>query len=71
MKKHQFKTTLKCAHCVAKIKGEMDMTSEILNWSVDLKSQDRILTVETEHEGVTEKVVQILSRNGFGVELIS
>ena len=71
MKKYQLKTTLKCNHCVAKIKEALDAISEIENWDIDLKSLDRILTIESEQEEVTEKVIRILKEKGFHAEIIS
>ena len=71
MKKYQFKTTMKCNHCVAKVKETLDTTSVIAHWEIDLKSQDRILTIESEQENVAEKIIHILKEKGFQGELIS
>ena len=70
MKKYQFKTTMKCDHCVAKVREKLDAVAEIAHWEVDLKSPNRILIVESEQEGVVAQVSEILKKNGFRIEQI-
>lgn len=56
----KFKTNLKCGNCVAKVKPQLDEAKEIVEWSVDLKDPERILTVEIEEagdEGIVEKIL--------------
>lgn len=69
MKTFKFKTNLKCNNCVAKVKSQLDEADEILNWSVDLKSPERILTVEAKNDEAVELVKQILSQVGYRSEI--
>lgn len=69
MKTFKFKTNLKCNHCVAKVKTQLDNAEEILRWSVDLKNPDRILTVEAHDEKVVELVERILADAGYRSEV--
>jgi len=69
MKTFKFKTNLKCNNCVAKVKIQLDEATEIQNWTVDLKSPDRILTVEADHEKTVELVKQILADAGYRAEV--
>ena len=68
MKTFQFKTTLKCNHCIAKVKEQLDAEKEILSWRIDLKHPDRILTVESDQSNVVEVVKTILTEKGFQIE---
>lgn len=69
MKTFKFKTNLKCNNCVAKVKTQLDNADEIVSWAVDLKSPDRILTVEAHHEEAVELVEQILADAGYRSEV--
>lgn len=69
MKTFKFKTNLKCNNCVAKVKQQLDETSEIKNWSIDLKSPDRILTVEASDEEIVPLVERILADAGYRSEV--
>jgi copper chaperone CopZ len=48
MKTLKFKTNINCGNCLAKVAPKLDQESQITSWSVDLQSEDRILTVQTE-----------------------
>lgn len=69
MKTFMFKTNLKCNNCVAKVKTQLDDASEILNWSIDLKSPDRVLTVEAKDEEAVALVERILADAGYRSEV--
>ena len=69
MKIFRFKTNLKCNNCVAKVKSQLDTTDEIQNWSIDLKSPDRILTVEAKDEKAVASVKRILADAGYLAEV--
>lgn len=69
MKTFKFKTNLKCNNCVAKVKQQLDETSEIKSWSIDLKNPDRILTVEGSDEGIVPLVERILADAGYRSEV--
>jgi copper chaperone CopZ len=65
----QFKTTLNCGGCVAKVKSDLDNNVGIRQWDVDTNSNEKILTVES--EGITEdEIVAIIKSKGFNAELI-
>lgn len=69
MKTFKFKTNLKCNNCVAKVKAQLDGADEIKDWSIDLKSPDRILTVEANDEEAVALVEQILADAGYRSEV--
>lgn len=70
MKAFRIKTNLKCGNCVAKVQQPLDAAAEISSWTVDLKSPDRVLTVEGEDEHVVATAIDILSKAGYrAVEL--
>lgn len=63
-KKLQFKTTLNCNGCVSRVKDDLDHAKGIKEWNVDLKSNDRLLTVES--EGITpDEIVALLEKKGY------
>lgn len=64
----QLKTNVKCGACVAAITPEMEKLSNI-EWSVDLKTPDRILTVTGNTS--SEEVVAALERAGYQGKPIS
>lgn len=61
----KFKTNLKCGNCVAKVKPQLDEVKEIVEWSVDLKNPERILTVELDEAGDAAVVEKILAAAGY------
>lgn len=69
MKTFKFKTNLKCNNCVAKVKSQLDAESEISGWTVDLKSPDRVLTIEAQDESVIPLVQKILADAGYRSEV--
>jgi copper chaperone len=62
----KFKTTIKCNGCVNTVKPFMEKANNISNWSVDLESPDRVLTVET--EGNADEIVELLKEAGYKAE---
>jgi len=48
MKTLKFKTNINCGNCLSKVAPKLNEESRIDSWSVDLQSEDRILTVQTE-----------------------
>lgn len=63
----QLKTNVKCGACVAAITPEMEQLPNI-EWSVDLKNPDRILTVTGDTS--MEKIVAALEKAGYHGEPI-
>lgn len=68
-KTFKFKTNLKCGGCVAKVKPGLDAAKEIVSWSVDLNSPDRVLTAELNSEDI-QIVQNILSQAGYKADKI-
>lgn len=64
----KFKTNAKCGGCVAAIGRELDkiMTSD--DWSIDLSSAERILTVTADVDA--GDVLQRVAAAGFKAEVI-
>lgn len=48
MKKQQFKTTIKCAACLAKVTPTLNEIVGEDKWSVDIQNPAKILTLENE-----------------------
>lgn len=67
MSKLQFKTSIACGGCVAKVKKVLDAEVRIQKWDVDLSSPEKTLTVES--ETITpEEIVAALGKIGFKAE---
>ena len=65
----QFKTSINCAGCVAKVTPFLNETKGINHWEVDTANKDKILTVKT--DGISEEVViQKVQEAGFKIELL-
>ena len=63
-----FKTNLQCSACVRKISTELGTMN--LTWNVDLSSDEKILSTESESD-VRYDVIKMLESYGFDCELIS
>lgn len=64
MKTQKFKTNIACSNCLAKVTPILDAEPKIKSWSVDLQSEDRILTVES--DDITEdEVFKNVLKAGF------
>ena len=62
----QVKTSAKCAGCVAKIAEQLNAFLTPVQWSIDLSSPDKLLTVNVS----AEKVVEAVRAAGFKAELL-
>lgn len=60
----KFKTNLKCGGCIQAIRPNLERIKEITEWSVDLTSPDRVLTVEG-HNLDASKIVGALKAAGY------
>ena len=64
MKTLKFKTNINCSNCLSKVTPKLDGESKIESWEVDLNSDDRILTVNS--ESITnEEVFKTVLKAGF------
>jgi len=65
----QFKTNIKCSGCVAKVTTELNKAAGENNWSVDVQSADKILTIGL--EGITATEIQeAVEKAGYKAEKI-
>jgi len=66
----KFKTNIKCGACIATVTPHLNEVQGIDTWAVDLKSPERILTVET-NGATTEQVAQALKEAGYKAEPVN
>jgi len=64
MKTQKFKTNIACGNCLAKVTPILNAEPRIKSWEVDLTSEDRILTVESEDMSA-EDVFKTVIKAGF------
>ncbi len=67
METKQFKTNIKCEGCVAKVTPGLNESTGENNWSVDLQSPQKILTISGETIN-KEKISKALEKAGFHAE---
>lgn len=70
MSEARFKTTIKCNGCLSKVTPKLNEILEEQSWSVDLESDDRILTVNDDNVSV-DAVVSAVKSVGFEIEELS
>jgi copper chaperone len=68
MKTLHFKTTIKCASCIATVSPELNFKEKIQEWSVDVTSPDKMLTITTEY--TEAEVKEILEKVGYKAEVL-
>lgn len=66
----KFKTNIKCGACIATVTPHLNEVQGIDTWAVDLKSPERILTVET-NGATTDQVTQALKEAGYKAEPVN
>lgn len=66
MEERKFKTSAKCMGCVNAIAEKLDKTVSRENWSIDLNSPDKILTVKS--DASDEAIVKAVTEAGFKIE---
>ncbi|MDG1277993.1 MAG: heavy-metal-associated domain-containing protein [Algoriphagus sp.] len=64
MKTQKFKTNINCGNCLAKVTPILNAEPRVKSWEVDLKSEDRILTIESEDMSA-EDVFKTVIKAGF------
>ena len=69
MRMLKFKTNINCTGCLSKVTPMLDKEKAINTWTVDLKSGDRVLTVDTKDIGELE-IVKIVNSAGYKAEKI-
>jgi copper chaperone CopZ len=70
MSEARFKTTIQCKSCLSKVTPKLNEILEEQSWSVDLESDDRILTVNDDNVSV-DAVVSAVKSVGFQIEELS
>ena len=70
MSEAKFKTTIQCNGCLSKVTPKLNEILEEQSWSVDLESDDRILTVNDDNVSV-DAVVSAVKSVGFQIEELS
>ena len=66
----KFKTTIQCNGCLLKVTPKLNEILKEQSWSVDLESDDRILTVKNDNVSV-DAVVSAVKSEGFEIEELS
>ncbi|MEX8546092.1 MAG: heavy-metal-associated domain-containing protein [Mucilaginibacter sp.] len=65
-----FKTSMKCAGCVASVTPGLDALKEVRSWKADVSGAEKTLTVDAEETAIPI-VVAVLEKVGFKAERIS
>lgn len=67
---HQYQTSLRCEACLSEVRGGLDGEERIDSWSVDLKSPQKALVVESNvpESMVRESVQRIFGEHGYTIE---
>jgi copper chaperone len=60
----KFKTNINCSGCLSKVSPVLNAENAINEWTVDLKHEDRILTIKTDVPESLD-VPKIVGKAGF------
>jgi copper chaperone CopZ len=66
----KFKTNIKCGACVATVTPSLNTVVGEGNWSVDLQSPDRTLTVDSD-TATNAQITQALKDAGYSGEIVA
>ncbi len=67
---YQFRTSIMCSSCLQKVTSALDEKAGLNNWSVDLQSPARVLTVQA--NGVSEQeIIAAVQKAGFSARPIA
>ncbi|MGW8121880.1 heavy-metal-associated domain-containing protein [Roseivirga echinicomitans] len=64
MKKAVYKTNINCGNCLSTVTPFLDALKDVSEWSVDLSSKDRLLTVKAENID-SDAVIKAVDQAGF------
>lgn len=67
MSEAKFKTTIQCNGCLSKVTPKLNDILSDNSWSVDLESEDRILTVNDDNVSVNA-VMSAVKSVGFEIQ---
>lgn len=65
----KFKTSISCNGCLAKVTPVLNKIEGIIEWNVDLSSQDKTLSVKTNKNNPAE-IISKLKEIGFIAEKV-
>ena len=65
MKTMYFKTNINCSSCLRSVTPALEANERIMQWSVDLENEDRILRVEAKDSVSPTEVRQAVATAGF------
>jgi copper chaperone len=68
MNEQKFRTTIKCAGCVAKVTPFLNEAVGESNWKVDYENPEKVLTVTQGDD--KSKVIQALEKAGYKAEAL-
>ena len=71
MENLKFKTTIKCAGCIARVTPFLDDKIGKENWQVDVQNPDKILTVVKDEHLSEEDVIQAVQEAGYKAEKLN
>ncbi|BEG98830.1 heavy-metal-associated domain-containing protein [Bacteroides sedimenti] len=63
MKTLKFKTSAMCSGCVANIGKSLNEIAKPEQWSIDLSSKEKVLTIETDKE--PEEIIRLIEKAGY------
>lgn len=66
----QFKTSINCAGCVAKVSPILNQLTGVDSWSVDTENPDKVLTVQSQGASVDD-ITAAIQKIGFSIESIA
>jgi copper chaperone CopZ len=66
MKTLHFKTNIKCSSCIAAVSPELNFKDNIQEWSVDITSPDKTLSITTDYSEA--EIKEILEKVGYHAE---
>ncbi|WP_339696861.1 heavy-metal-associated domain-containing protein [uncultured Roseivirga sp.] len=67
MKKAVYKTNINCGNCLSTVTPFLNDLKEVSEWSVDLASKDRLLTVKAENIN-SDLIIKAVEQAGFKAE---
>ena len=66
METKQFKTTIKCLGCIAKVTPFLNEALGEDSWEVDINNPDKVLTVVGDKDA--SKVIEVVEKAGYKAE---
>ncbi len=67
----KFKTTIKCAGCLAKVTPSLNEVAGEDNWEVDIQTPDKVLTVASEEKVNEVDIVKAMEKAGYKAQRLN